>query len=146
MPRLAFGHYSIVYSDGQYRTIRISDWNGKAVVGISTPKRDRQNNFRFQGVGFLTDDNQIRFWHKFEQANEPKRLTRIRYALDVVAREPEQAQMAFAMKESKCARCGRTLTVPASLHRGLGPECAKKGHWTKHDNQLAFEHQRENAA
>lgn len=26
-----------------------------------------------------------------------------------------------------CFRCGRTLTVPASVHNGLGPECAKKG-------------------
>jgi len=26
-----------------------------------------------------------------------------------------------------CYRCGRTLTVPASVHNGLGPECAKKG-------------------
>lgn len=26
-----------------------------------------------------------------------------------------------------CFRCGRTLTVPASVHNGLGPECAKRG-------------------
>jgi len=25
-----------------------------------------------------------------------------------------------------CGRCGRTLTVPASIERGLGPECAGK--------------------
>lgn len=26
-----------------------------------------------------------------------------------------------------CYRCGKNLTVPASVHNGLGPECAKKG-------------------
>ncbi len=26
--------------------------------------------------------------------------------------------------EGKCGRCGRKLTVPESLERGLGPECA----------------------
>jgi len=26
----------------------------------------------------------------------------------------------------RCARCGRTLTVPESIRTGLGPECAKK--------------------
>ena len=27
----------------------------------------------------------------------------------------------------RCARCGRTLTVPESIASGIGPECAKKG-------------------
>ncbi len=28
--------------------------------------------------------------------------------------------------EGKCGRCGRTLTVPASVESGIGPECARK--------------------
>lgn len=28
--------------------------------------------------------------------------------------------------EGKCGRCGRKLTVPASIELGLGPECAKR--------------------
>ncbi len=28
--------------------------------------------------------------------------------------------------EGKCGRCGRALTVPASVESGIGPECAKK--------------------
>lgn len=27
--------------------------------------------------------------------------------------------------EGKCGKCGRKLTVPASIERGIGPECAK---------------------
>jgi hypothetical protein len=26
--------------------------------------------------------------------------------------------------EGRCGRCGRTLTVPSSIDRGIGPECA----------------------
>jgi hypothetical protein len=29
--------------------------------------------------------------------------------------------------EGKCGRCGRKLTVPESVERGIGPECAAKG-------------------
>ena len=29
--------------------------------------------------------------------------------------------------EGRCGRCGRRLTVPASIASGLGPECATKG-------------------
>lgn len=28
--------------------------------------------------------------------------------------------------EGRCGRCGRLLTVPESLARGIGPECAKR--------------------
>ena len=28
--------------------------------------------------------------------------------------------------EGKCGRCGRTLTVPESVERGIGPECSSK--------------------
>lgn len=27
--------------------------------------------------------------------------------------------------EGRCGRCGRTLTVPESIERGIGPECAQ---------------------
>lgn len=32
--------------------------------------------------------------------------------------------------EGKCGRCGRKLTVPESVERGLGPECAVKTFWS----------------
>lgn len=28
--------------------------------------------------------------------------------------------------EGRCCRCGRTLTVPESIERGVGPECASR--------------------
>lgn len=28
--------------------------------------------------------------------------------------------------EDRCGRCGRTLTVPESIERGIGPECATR--------------------
>lgn len=36
------------------------------------------------------------------------------------------AREAYALESGCCARCNRLLTVPASIYRGLGPECAKK--------------------
>jgi hypothetical protein len=34
--------------------------------------------------------------------------------------------LAYSLQSSNCWRCGRTLTVPASIHSGLGPDCAEK--------------------
>lgn len=33
---------------------------------------------------------------------------------------------AVFVPSDRCARCGRLLTVPASVHAGLGPECARR--------------------
>lgn len=40
----------------------------------------------------------------------------------------ELLEMGFSYAEmsKRCFRCGRKLTVPTSLHRGLGPDCAEK--------------------
>jgi len=39
------------------------------------------------------------------------------------AQTPKQAEI---WHSDKCARCGRKLTVPESIGRGLGPICAGK--------------------
>ena len=80
----------------------------------------------------------VYFWKRFKAANPPERLERIKRAFDRAARDPQAAGLAFALREGACYRCGRTLTVPASVHRGLGPECARKGYWTKQDNQQVY--------
>lgn len=38
-------------------------------------------------------------------------------------RLPEQIEV---WHEGRCGRCGRVLTVPESIERGIGPECAGK--------------------
>jgi hypothetical protein len=38
---------------------------------------------------------------------------------------PAEAALAYALESGRCSRCDRELTVPASLHRGMGPECVK---------------------
>ena len=47
-------------------------------------------------------------------------------ALHALVAAPETAGQHYAMKSSRCRRCGRVLTVPHSLHNGYGPECARK--------------------
>lgn len=141
---LADSHYAIVYADGQYRILRVRTpkgerFGGKTIISM-------KEGTRFQGFGFLMPNNQVKFWRNFSNQNNDTRLARIKRAVEIVAADPQKAQMAFAMKEGKCARCARQLTVPASLHRGLGPECAGKGRWTQADNQLAFAAQKQKAA
>lgn len=146
MPKLENGRYTIVYSDGQYRTIRVSAWRKKTILGLPTGKGEGDSDFKWTGIAFLNEGNVVQFWRKFEAGNPPEKLARIRRAIEVIASEPRKAQLAYALKEQNCARCGRRLTVPASIANGLGPECAGKTRWTKDDNQLAFEKEQASAA
>jgi hypothetical protein len=45
-------------------------------------------------------------------------------AQKLVTANLEDAGMLYALKSSRCRRCGRVLTVDASKHRGYGPDCA----------------------
>jgi len=47
-------------------------------------------------------------------------------ALAIIAKDPEQAAIAYGRRTGKCACCGRKLTVHASIERGIGPVCAEK--------------------
>ena len=56
-------------------------------------------------------------------------LSRQLEAWKIISSDPKGAGEAYALESANCFRCGRKLTVPVSIHRGLGPECASKwGH------------------
>lgn len=46
-------------------------------------------------------------------------------AATALVEAPEAAGQAYALRSNRCRRCGRALTVPASINAGYGPECAQ---------------------
>ncbi len=46
-----------------------------------------------------------------------------------VAADPEQAAIAYGKRYGQCACCGRELSDPVSVERGIGPVCASKYGW-----------------
>jgi hypothetical protein len=141
--KLAPGFYTICYPSGDYRTIRVKivkdgPLQGKVILSF-------KEMGSYVGFGFLNPDGSVKFWKRFKQNNSEVRLQRIRLAIRIIVRAPEPHALIFAEKERCCSRCGRKLTVPASLYRGRGPECAGKTHWNKSDNQAAFDGMRPEA-
>lgn len=135
MTQITDGRYTLVYPDGQYRTLRLrtnkkGKFQGSVVLSIKV-------GHQFEGVGFLKPNNEVYFWRRFRESNPPERQQRIQAAVNRVAQDPDAAGLAYAMKENCCYRCGRDLTVPASIHKGMGPECARKT-WTRQDQKNAY--------
>jgi hypothetical protein len=123
--------YTVVFDgDEEDRiTIKISDptWANDAagkqqVSYLFGP--DNETNFK--GVGFVSG-GEFRPWKSFSETASREFRDRIEDALLAIASgERDELRLAYALRSGRCAACGRKLTVPASINRGLGPECAKR--------------------
>lgn len=114
------GIYTVEFEDGQHRTYRVRRLPsnakvdaGRMVLELLTGPHNESDYNRIGLADPLTLDRPNA---RHEEA--------CRVLSD--AANAEEAGMLFAMRESSCRRCGRTLTVPASKCQGLGPVCAKK--------------------
>jgi len=118
------GTYTIVHADGSHRTLKVHTPREGGLAGKHIVKYlcGQDNDSDYAGFAFISDTGYINLWKRFA-GNEA-------LAADAnVLVSPEQAQaagLAYALNSGNCYRCGRTLTVPASIHRGLGPDCAAK--------------------
>jgi hypothetical protein len=64
-----------------------------------------------------------RIWNAYKTQG---RITKaVEYLVSATTEEKADAGLTYALKSNNCWRCNRELTVPASITRGLGPECAK---------------------
>jgi hypothetical protein len=101
---------------------------------VSKPKDGDKDNFFF--VSLLNGpNNETDYTYVGIIANNQIRLTK---KSKVGADAPSYKALDFTLRhllhnnlpvefwhEGKCCRCGRTLTVPESIDRGIGPECIK---------------------
>lgn len=125
------GTYTVVGLPGaggkDYVTVRIktpganSNWHGKVLVEFLS---GADNERDFTAFGELTAAG-VHVWGRFRNN---VRIGVYAQAVETItggtADERNEAGLAYALQSGNCYRCGRTLTVPASIHRGLGPDCA----------------------
>lgn len=116
------GTYTAVRADGTHLTIRVKrHWvKAEADAGVSVLSMDGVK------VGF-TRGTTLAPWARATR-EFPATVARAVEAWAVVIGDPLAAGEAYALHSGSCFRCNRELTVPASIHRGLGPECVKKWH------------------
>lgn len=124
-PIVKNGTYTVVLNErGDYRTLRVESAKhkpeGTQIVGfLSGPNNERD----FTDFAWLSGDR-IGIWPRFKHDSISAQALKVLAG----ATEDRRADMgtAYAIESGRCCRCGRELTVPASLLRGMGPECTKK--------------------
>lgn len=116
------GIYTVEDAGSGHRTFRLrtqapddSFMPGVQIIGVLTGP---DNDADYLNFGTVTPGGTLKVWKK-----HAGRQTIIDDA-EGFLRDPHRESV---LKSVNCYRCGRTLTVPASVNNGLGPECAKKG-------------------
>jgi hypothetical protein len=122
---IADGFYTVQLAEGGHRTFRVKPWKSKKdgtrtlslLVGES-------NEDDYKGIGTISPDGRLRIWSSVNLTETTRAAVRVLAGGDreVLA----SAREGYAVASGRCARCRRLLTVPASINRGLGPECAGK--------------------
>lgn len=122
------GTFTVVDGD-DYETIRIKagtgNFEGKFVASYLSGS---DNETDYTGFAFIGTDGSVNVWKKFKTAEgkvSPAMASKVLAVSVVLFGGADDAREAYAMRSGRCSRCNRKLTVPASLHRGMGPECAK---------------------
>ena len=126
---IANGIYT-VYNDteGEHVTLRVTDhWipeelaKGKQVAKYLSGS-DNDNSY----TGFATIiGSSFKVWSRFN--GDSNIVNAMKALMSSTAEERGEYGYNYAKESGRCCKCGRTLTVPASINRGMGPECAKKG-------------------
>jgi|GEM_PF-6204379 len=123
---VAQGYYTVAFPDGSHVTLRVRQWNGKASGHMVLSYLSGSNNEQdYTGMGDIQPNGTLRYWRNYANGYERQKAA-VAILFGATSEELAKYGEAYAMESGQCCRCGRTLTVPASLNRGMGPECAKK--------------------
>lgn len=121
------GTYTLVYDGDTYFTFRIRTAKTGKFAGkrLAEYLNGPDNSLDFQAFGFV-NTHTINVWRRFENGHLVNRAREI----EAVARNDrealESAGLLYAERSSRCRRCNKVLTVPASLAAGYGPDCAAR--------------------
>lgn len=118
---IPYGRYSVVSQSGGHRTLQFSDtsWAQRPFPEGSITVSELNYENRFRGFAVVTPDLQI---IRFKAATD----SAIACLHALLTGDFESMGLAYAVKSGNCWRCGRELTVPASIHRGMGPVCSQE--------------------
>lgn len=124
------GTYTVVFGDGEYRTLKIATQplDAEFAPGKTTASYlNGPDNYRnYKGFAFVNSNGS---YHLYKAFAAKKNDSLIEMALRVLLSGREamvHGLKAYGIASGKCGMCGHKLTTPESLKRGIGPTCAER--------------------
>lgn len=122
------GTYTVVLNEtGDYRTLRLIDIHESMRKPVGTQIAaflcGSDNESDYKAFAFVTGDK-IGIWKAFK--TDSKLANALRILLNADRNGQITMGESYAIESGRCFACGKKLTVPVSVARGLGPICAEK--------------------
>lgn len=119
------GTFTVVFPEGEYETVRIETLTRGPLAGkrVASYLSGQDNETDFTGFAFVADTGRVHVWKRLSHLSGSRKETAVR--IITLTHDVAPYREAYAMRSGRCSRCQKTLTVPASLYRGLGPVCAR---------------------
>lgn len=109
---------------GDHLTFQVRKWK-KAQHGSLHFVSVRTGN-DFANVGVIRDGSSFSRGKKADVDFDDKRVKAFRYAFAHLCDAKQLPPKCEVWHEGQCGRCGRPLTDPESIARGIGPDCLAK--------------------
>lgn len=116
--------FTVQNNKGQHYTFKIRQPKGDNkphFVSLLTGP-DNEHSYTYLGILNL-ETAEVRLTAKSKMNNESVPVKVVRWALSKVWNNQTLPEGYDIRHEGRCGCCGRTLTTPESLDRGIGPEC-----------------------
>jgi hypothetical protein len=136
------GYFTVAFGDGTHRTFRLVELREEECTRYGMPRGAQhisllvgpENTSNYARIGIVVNRQIVRRWRVIRtvqgQNATSDQLSRMEEGMRVLLGADGESQteygMAYAIASNRCSRCGHVLTVPASVHRGLGPDCATR--------------------
>jgi hypothetical protein len=116
--------FTVTNKDNIHYTFKINKHKTAAVWFASMlTGSDNESSYSYIGM-YNPSDKSIRLTAKSKVNDDSTAVKVIRWAIKMVNEKKELPEGYSIQHEGKCCRCGRTLTTPESIERGIGPECS----------------------
>lgn len=110
---------------GNRYTYKITKTDGPNPVHFVKLLTGVNNETDYQYMGIIRNNSKFCLTARSHFNSDSEPVKAFDYTFSRIASNIEPAGVEV-FHEGRCGRCGRKLTVPASIQSGLGPECASK--------------------
>lgn len=107
-----------------YKVQAPKDQNAQKPVFFVKVLTGPENTRDYSYMGMITDKSWLRTTARSRVSGDAPSFKLMRRVVDTLGKQWPLPDTIEVWHEGKCGRCGRTLTVPESIARGIGPECA----------------------
>lgn len=109
---------------GEHLTFQVRHWKKAKDATLHFVSVRTGNDYA--KIGMVRDRRYFNLGKQIDLDVNDKRVRGFRYVFDHLVREHRMPPKCEVWHEGACGKCGRPLTDPVSIARGIGPECIKK--------------------